>query len=233
MSKALQKVKGKNNNTQKKKLCKIVKVFCEGDTEKNYIDELKKHIDITVKIDPIDMKGGGYSNFLNKIKEQANIDCLIRIIIVDVDRAYDNSEFDNLKNLINYCNNENKKYTNDAIPYIIILNDPDFELVACAHHPSYKKQKTDIFIKNILTKQDLDDFKADKNVYTKLNKNDNSYENAIRYFMSRKNYIIYHEYEKIPAPVYIKLNNMHIDYQKIGLGSSNIHEFFDVIKSFQ
>lgn len=41
-------------------------VFCEGDTEYNYIDHMRKKQGVHLVLKPINMRGGGYSNFLNQ-----------------------------------------------------------------------------------------------------------------------------------------------------------------------
>ena len=61
-------------------------VFCEGDTEYNYIDKMRKRQDVQIALKPINMHGGGYSNFLKKIKTESQTNCLAKFIIVDADR---------------------------------------------------------------------------------------------------------------------------------------------------
>lgn len=48
-----------------RKLQKRFVVFCEGDTECNYIDKMRdvKRQDVQIALKPINMHGGGYSNF--------------------------------------------------------------------------------------------------------------------------------------------------------------------------
>lgn len=45
-------------------------VFCEGDTEYNYIDRMRKNQGVQLVLKPINMHGGGYSNFKNWVKYQ-------------------------------------------------------------------------------------------------------------------------------------------------------------------
>ncbi len=44
---------------------KTFKVFCEGDTEYHYIDEMKSQLKLSIVIKPVNMKGGGDGNFLD------------------------------------------------------------------------------------------------------------------------------------------------------------------------
>ena len=54
-----------------RKLQKRFVVFCEGDTEYNYIDKMRKRQDVQIALKPINMHGGGYGNFLKKIKTES------------------------------------------------------------------------------------------------------------------------------------------------------------------
>ena len=67
----------------KRTLQKRFVVFCEGDTEYNYINAMRKNAGVQVILKPINMKGGGYLNFLKKIKTESPTDCLAKFIIVD------------------------------------------------------------------------------------------------------------------------------------------------------
>ena len=59
----------------KRELQKRFVVFCEGDTEYNYIDKMRKRQDVQIALKPINMHGGGYSNFLKKIKTESQTNC--------------------------------------------------------------------------------------------------------------------------------------------------------------
>ena len=63
-------------------------VFCEGDTEYNYFEYIRKNKKVSLAIRPINMKGGGYANFLDQIKGDANSNCLAKFIVIDGDRAF-------------------------------------------------------------------------------------------------------------------------------------------------
>ena len=118
-----------------RKLQKRFVVFCEGDTEYNYIDKMRKRQDVQIALKPINMHGGGYSNFLKKIKTESQTNCLAKFIIVDADRLVKHpGEKDSFLQLSEYCRLQNKKGT---IPHFLIVNNPDFEYVACLHVPEH------------------------------------------------------------------------------------------------
>lgn len=51
---------------------KNFKVFCEGDTEYNYIDEMRRQKRLSISLKLVNMKGGGYSDFLEQVKFVVN-----------------------------------------------------------------------------------------------------------------------------------------------------------------
>jgi len=83
---------------------KNFKVFCEGDTEYHYIDEMRRQKKLSIALKLVNMKGGGYSNFLEQIKIDGTANCLAKFIIIDGDRAIaDEGERKNLRELLEYC----------------------------------------------------------------------------------------------------------------------------------
>lgn len=51
---------------------KNFKVFCEGDTEYHYADEMKRQKRLSIALKPVNMKGGGYRSFLESLKVDGN-----------------------------------------------------------------------------------------------------------------------------------------------------------------
>ena len=97
---------------EKRKLRKKFIVFCEGDTEYNYIDTMRLNQGVELALKPINMHGGGYSNFLEVIKKEANNNCLAKFIVIDYDRVKKHpGELAKLKEIIEYCKlqNSNKR----------------------------------------------------------------------------------------------------------------------------
>lgn len=153
--------------SRKKRLVKkVFKVFCEGDTEYNYFEYIRKNKKVSLVIRPINMKGGGYANFLDQIKGDANSNCLAKFIVIDGDRALSfPGELDALKEIIDYCKKQN---SSKRTPYILIIDYPNFEYVACLHTYAYKGQKVEQYIKRELGYRDVDAFKADDKVFKVL-----------------------------------------------------------------
>ena len=62
-------------------------IFCEGDTECNYTDKMRKKQGVELVLKTINMHGGGYSNFLCQIKKESQTNYLAKFIIVDADNS--------------------------------------------------------------------------------------------------------------------------------------------------
>lgn len=94
----------------KREIQKRFVVFCEGDTEYHYIDKMRKNQGVTISLKPINMHGGGYSNFLAHIKKETKSDCLAKFIIVDGDRLNKHQEEkQNFMALVKECDIQNEK----------------------------------------------------------------------------------------------------------------------------
>jgi hypothetical protein len=149
---------------QIRKLKPAFMIFCEGDTEYHYFSNIKKNPNIRLSIKPINMHGGGYSGFLEKIKESENTNYLAKFVIIDLDLIFKNqNEKKKLEELISYCKNQNKS---QAIPIFLIIDNPDFEYIACLHIPSYKNSNTKVFIEKNLNFKNLSKFKSNKEIYS-------------------------------------------------------------------
>lgn len=204
-----------------------IKVFVEGDTEENYISELKKCSDCSFTIKPVNMNGGGYQNFLNKLKKDSSTGHSAVFIIIDLDKA--ESEKDELKKLIKFCRDKNK-YSD--IPYFLIGTNKDFEYFSCCHCPSYKSNNTDRYITKELGYKSVDECKADKNIYNKLNKGKKNYKVALQKVANGKNSMKYFNYEyKKPTRVgkLIKVKKFMTNDEALNYLHTNMYDFFDLI----
>ena len=152
---------------------KVFKIFCEGTTEYNYFDGFRKNNRLTLALRPVNMEGGGYANFLAQLRKDGKTNCLAKFILIDGDLAASTpGELKNLKDLIAYCRQQNKK---KSIPHILMINCPDFEYAACLHSPEYTQQNYKQFLLSEFGYTGIDQFKADQKVYEKLNTKNCSY----------------------------------------------------------
>ena len=211
---------------RKRELQKRFIVFCEGDTEYNYIDKMRKKQGVEIALKPINMHGGGYSNFLKRIKTEAQTNCLAKFIIIDADRILkDSGEKENFKRLLEYCSLQNKK---GVTPHFLIVNNPDFEYMACLHIPEYNGQDVTRFLEKVLKFGSLEQFKSNADVYKYLNSNGKSYEIMISR-VKGKNKFVSNEYSIRKKNFDIAIKQTKVDWDSLSGKNSNIEEFFDVI----
>lgn len=183
---------------------------------------------LSIALKPVNMKGGGYSNFLEQVKTDGATNCLAKFIIIDGDRAIaEEGEKKNLRELLEYCMLQNRS---GRIPHFLIVNYPDFEYIACLHTPKYKGQNVVQYITRELGYKSVDEFKADEKVYRVLNTNGNSYSIMLS-LLREENCFIINRYSINKKLYEIKISTSY-DWEKLGKKGSNINEFFEVVNSF-
>lgn len=140
-----------------------LKVFVEGDTEKNYFSKLRKSNDIEISYIEINMHGGGYKEYLKQVKKKAtDLGVMAVLVVVDLDKYVEEPcEKEPFKKLHNFCKRKNK---NGRTPYFLIASNRSFEYFACLHCPSYKDNDVTRYIEKDFNYKNLDKFKSDKKV---------------------------------------------------------------------
>lgn len=207
---------------------KVFKVFCEGDTEQHYIEEMKRQKKFTIALKAVNMDGGGYSNFLKKLKTDGNTNSLAKFIIIDGDRAVsEEGEKKNLKQLLDFCISQNKR---KSIPHILIVNYPDFEYIGCLHNPKYRGQNVSQFIIKEMGYKDIDAFKADTKIYSVLHKEGNSSDVMLK-SLKRENCFVVNEFKINKKKFEINVSTVY-NWEKLGQKGSNINEFFEILNDF-
>lgn len=209
----------------KRELRKKFVVFCEGDTEYNYINAMRLKQSVELALKPVNMQGGGYANFLDEIRTEASNNCLAKFIIIDYDRAKRHQgELPKLKELIEYCKLQN---SSKKIPHFLILDNPDFEYIACLHMEDYHGQDVKRYIEQTLGLGDIEKFKAMRDVYSYLNTKDNSYELMLSRLQKK---IVINHYQINKSGFEIKISDTEVVWEHESARGSNINEFFDVIE---
>lgn len=201
-------------------------VFCEGDTEYNYIDKMRKNQGVELVLKPINMHGGGYSSFLAQIKKEAQTNYLAKFIIVDADRIKSfPGEKDNFLKLLEYCKLQNDK---GNIPHFVIADNPDFEYVACLHDPDYKGQDTKGYVEKTWKFKDLGTFKSNADVYDFLNTGKKSYLNLLE-TLKKQEKLVSNSYDIKKKTFDISIKSTTFNPDLLDKKNSNIDEFFEVI----
>lgn len=202
---------------------KKIKLFVEGDTEENYFSHLKKGNEVEITYEEVNMHGGGYTNFLKKLKKFGELGYIAVFIIVDMDKIdEDKASFNKLKE---FCDNKNKA---KKIPYFLVGTNKDFEFFACSHCPNYKGQPTDRYITNEWGYKSVDEFKSDTKIYEFLNKNNRSYQIALEK-LSRKNPYISNAFVVKKQDMKISITKTKINEEALSYQHSNIQELFAII----
>lgn len=161
---------------------------------------------------------------MEEIKKEASNNCLAKFIIIDFDRVAQNEgELSKLKEIIDYCKIQNNS---NRIPHFLILNNPNFEYIACLHIGSYQGQSIKGFIERNLNFGNVEKFKAKQDIYKYLNSNENS-QNLM---CSRlKEPIIIHHYKISKKSYEIRIFKVDIKWENGDKSGSNINELFEVI----
>ncbi|MBE5763240.1 MAG: RloB domain-containing protein [Clostridiales bacterium] len=201
-----------------------VALICEGDTEYNYFNGFKRKCNSVLNVVCVQAGGGDYTNVLYKLKTTSPIGIVARFAIIDFDRYIKISgEQKNFDNLIDYCNNENKK----GNPTFLIVTNPDFDYFVLEHKTTFNGKNKEQYIKLKCNYKNLDDFKSDEQIFEKFNKNGNEYKNAIskqnpRFPVSNDIAFDSRKYKALKA---------HVNFNKdnICIRTSNIKELFDNI----
>ena len=201
-------------------------IFCEGDTEYNYTDKMRKKQGVELVLKPINMHGGGYSNFLKQIRKESQSNYLAKFIIVDTDRIMkEPGEKECFIKLLEYCKIQNNK---GNTPLFVIANNPDFEYVACLHDKDYKEQNTKNYIEKSWGYKNLESFKKDEEVYEFLNTGKKSFENLLNSIRDRDK-LVKNTYEIKKKTFEIRIKSTEFNKEMLNSKTSNIEEFFDVI----
>ncbi len=203
-------------------------VFCEGDTEHHYIEEMKRQKRFTIALKTVNMEGGGYSNFLKKLKTDGNTNSLAKFIIIDGDRAIsEEGEKKKLRELLEYCILQNNR---GRIPHLLIVNFPDFEYISCLHNPDYRGQNVAQFIMKEMGYKDIDAFKADTKIYSVLHKGRSS-SDVMLATLNRENCFVVNEFKVNKTKFEIMVKTVY-KWEKLGQRGSNINEFFEILNCF-
>ena len=205
-----------------------IKLFVEGINEINYFSALRTKENITITYKEANMKGGGYSSFLDTIRKSSDLGYIAIFILIDLDKYIDEpNERKNFDKLLNFCKSKNK---GKGIPYFLIGTNNAFEYFACCHCPEYKNQKPKTYITKKFGYDSLSDFKADAKIYEFLNRDKRSLNTAIT-SITQKPPFIRNEFTLIHKGLDITFKNKKalINYEALNYYHTNIYELLNLI----
>lgn len=146
-------------------------VLTEGQTEKNYLKELKnKLLDSSFKLEIENICNGNYASFLDKIAEYRGMETPT-LIVVDLDRAAnDDAELKHLKELIDKLVKINKQNN-------IFLTYPNFETFLSAHFDPFCND-----LKGKLGFRNSDEIKSRTDILDKIENHGGNFKNTKKHF---------------------------------------------------
>ena len=170
-----------------KQLSKKYTVYCEGKTESRYLEGLRtwmkeSHPEIKLRLEPVDVGGGGYREFLKRLRIEPDTNCVARFVLLDYDRvvkhAHEAAAFKELLDL-------SQASTRKNVPIILIVSNESFEYALCAHDPKYRDGDTEAHLTDCWAYRDFADVKSDGAVWNRAHTLGRSHEVAIRHLMKR------------------------------------------------
>ena len=172
-----------------------IMVLTEGQTEKNYLKELKnKLLDSSFKLEIENICNGNYASFLDKIAEYRGMETPI-LIVVDLDRAANNNvELKYLEKLIDKLIKINKQNN-------IFLTYPNFETFLSAHFDPFCNN-----LKDRLGFRNSDEIKSRPDILTKIEQHGGNFQNTKKHF--NNNNLFY--YKEDFSAFLINKNNIRI-----------------------
>ena len=111
-----------NEKSKSRQLKENYCILCEGTTEFNYFTSIKQKISAynpNIKLQIVNMKGGGYSNIWQEITKLGKLGYLAVFVIFDGDKAENPNEKIQLEWLINSCKKRNSNHL--AFPCCLIV----------------------------------------------------------------------------------------------------------------
>lgn len=214
---------------KKRKVDKVFKIFCEGDTEYNYFEYIRKNKKVSLAIRPINMGGGGYASFLNQLEQDPNSNCLAKFIVIDGDRALSvPGEREALNKIIDFCEKQN---SSKRIPHILIIDYPDFEYVACLHTYAFKGRNVEQYIKRELGYRDIDEFKADDKVFKVLAESGKGSVEQLLKSINHNTVIVENKFSIHKSQFEISVESK-FHMSNLGKKGTNFDDFFKVLREF-
>lgn len=165
----------------KRSMTKKIEVFCEGDTERNYVEGMRhwlKEVDpsIEVVIESRSIKGGGYASALKSLRSAPDSNCIARVVLLDFDRWKTHpGERDAFNGLLELSRVSSKK----RVPVILVVSNESFEYAICCHDKNYKEGDPAIFLRDALGYSDVSKCKGDAGLWGKLHRDGRSHAVAL------------------------------------------------------
>lgn len=205
---------------KKRSVERKIKVFVEGHSEKNYIQELKHIKKLSIVETPVNLQGGGYTTFINALRKHSFEGYIATFLVLDMDRFLnDPNESKKFLELVTVCNQHNK----DKDCCFIIANNQNIETFFEMHFHNYNPS-TNNFLRTQISNYNKDD----KQIYSKLNSNNNSYTLANQR-NSRITVAVENNYTMSNSTLIEIKNSIVFNQNQLTLKHSNMYDFFNIL----
>ena len=124
--------------------------------------------------------------------------------------------------LLEYCRQQNRK---KAVPCFLVLDNPDFEYVACLHAEDFSDQATEKFIREKMRFQSLAEFKRKEDIYEFLTSGAYSSENMLKRLRGSKK-ALYNKYIIQRRNYSIRVTETVFKKADLSVRCSNLEEFW-------
>ncbi len=214
----------------KRQLIREFLIYCEGKTEKRYVDGLRQWVRATnpaanVKIKTIDYKGGGYGAILNMLRKEPDSNCIARIVLLDFDRYRGvEGEAAVFKRLVEYS----EASKNKAVPCILVVSNPSFEYTLCCHDPSYKETNAAAFLLESWGYRNLDDYKSDEHIWDKAHTEGRDHVH-VKERMQGRDLVLSNEIEASCSRIGIRLRRVRFDDSNEQIRGVNLGDLFAAV----
>lgn len=215
----------------KRQLIREVLVYCEGKTEKRYIDGLRQwartlDLGARVKIKAVDVKGGGYGAILNMLRKEPDSNCVARVVLLDFDRYRGVQGEDAIFNqLVAYSKASMRK----AVPCILVVSNANFEHALCLHDTGYHESGSAAsFLLENWGYRNLNDCKSDERIWEKAHAGDRDHAHIVERMRGRK-LVLTNKIEASRSKIDIKLKDVRFDVGCEHILGTNLGDLFKVL----
>ncbi|WP_270405861.1 hypothetical protein [Candidatus Collinsella stercoripullorum] len=215
----------------KRQLIREVLVYCEGKTEKHYIDGLRQwartlDLGARVKIKAVDVKGGGYGAILNMLRKEPDSNCVARVVLLDFDRYRGVQGEDAIFNqLVAYSKASMRK----AVPCILVVSNASFEHALCLHDTGYHESGIAAsFLLENWGYRNLNDCKSDERIWEKAHTGDRDHAHIAERMRGRK-LVLTNKIEASRSKIDIKLKDVRFDVGCEHIFGTNLGDLFKVL----
>ena len=112
----------------------------------------------------------------------------------------------------------------------LLIDYPDFEYIACMHTFAYTRQNVDQYIKNELGYSDINEFKADEDVYKVLVESGKGSIAQLLASINKRTALIVNTFSIDKKKYEIQVKKTVLNKDNFGIKGTNFNEFYDVLQ---